>query len=199
MSANAATSTARGPVGRPRNDSIDDAVLHATQELLIEHGLNATTVAAIARAAGSGKAAIYRRWPSKTALMVAAVRALYDPPPLPDTGSLRGDLVACALSYASSDDRSARVLASLLSEMAHDEELRTAAYRAIGAPPARIIDAVLERWRERGEIAPSAALSLLSGILPTFAFRFVVFAGHTIDEQTAIDLVDHVMLPALRG
>lgn len=190
--------TPHGPAGRPRNASIDAAVLRATQDLLVERGLSGMTVGAVARAAGSGKAAVYRRWSSKTELVVAAVRALYDPPEVPDTGTLRGDLVGCALFFARPDDRSARVLASLLGELAHDEELRDAAYRAIGEPPAAAFGTVLQRWAAKGEIPAEVPLPLLVGILPAYAFRSIAFGGHAIDEQTALDLVDHVLLPALQ-
>lgn len=187
----------RSPAGRPRDAAIDGAVLAAAQDLLVQRGLSGTTMAAVAAAAGTGKAALYRRWPSKTALVVAAVRALYEPPEVPDTGTLRGDLASCALFFARPDDRSAKVLAALIAEIAHDRELADAAYRAIGRPPAEAIRAVLERWSARGRIAPGTPLPLLAGILPAYAFRAVAFGGHAIDEQTALDLVDHVLLPAL--
>ena len=165
----------------------------------MERGLAGTTVDAVAQAAGSGKAAVYRRWPSKTDLVIAAVRALYDPPEVPDTGTLRGDLVACALNYARADDRSARVLASLLGEIPRDPALRRAAYEAIGEPASAVISAVMQRWVARGEIPASVPMSLLGGIIPAMAFRDVVFGGRPLDRQSAVDLVDRVLLPALRG
>ena len=185
------------PAGRPRDPAVESAILQATRDLLVERGFAGMTVEAVARAAGSGKAAVYRRWPSKTALVVAAVRALDTPSTIPDTGTLRGDPLECALHYSSVGRTPARVLASLLSELSRDPELRQAAYEAIGAPPAAALAAVLDRWVARGEIPASVPVGLLTGIIPAVAFRTVVLRQQALDPQTAADLVDHVMLPAL--
>lgn len=183
--------------GRPRDPAIGDAILHATQNLLIDRGVSGTTMDAVARAAGSGKAAVYRRWSSKTALMVAAVRALYDPPAVPDTGSLRGDLLACAHHYTRDDQRALLVLRSILSELGNDAELARAAYDAVGSPPARVLDAVLERWASRGEIPAGAPVDLAGSILPSIAFTGVVLGRQPLDTETAERLVDQVLLPVL--
>ncbi len=185
------------PAGRPRDPAIDDAILRATQDLLIERGVAGTTMDAVARAAGSGKAAVYRRWRSKTDLTVAAVKALYDPPPIPDTGSLRGDLLACARHYAREDQRELLVLRSILSELGNDAELAKAAYEAIGSPPARVLEAVLERWTARGEIPARAPVDLAASILPSIAFTGVVLGRRPLDAETAERVVDQVLLPIL--
>lgn len=185
--------------GRPRDPAIDDAILRATQDLLIERGVAGTTMDAVARAAGSGKAAVYRRWPSKTDLTIAAVKALYDPPPIPETGSLRGDLLACAVHYARDDRRALLVLRSILSELANDAELAKAAYEAIGSPPARVLDAVLERWTARGEIPMSAPVDLAGSILPSLAFTSTMLGRQTLDAESAERIVDQVLLPVLLG
>lgn len=183
--------------GRPRDPALDAAILAATRDLLVERGFDGTTVEAVARAAGSGKAAVYRRWPSKTALVVAAVRDLYDPPAVPDTGSLREDLLACARQYTRGDATAARVLASLLSEIGRDPELRRAAYEAIGGPAAAPFHEVLARWRAAGVIGDAVPLELLEGLVPAYAFRSVTLRATPLDESTVTYLVDHVLLPAL--
>ncbi len=164
----------------------------------MEHGFAATTVEAVARAAGTGKAAVYRRWPAKIDLVIAAIQALQSPPVVPDTGTLRGDLLACAMYFVRSDRRPALVLAGVLNEIGRNNDLRDAAYEAIGKPPAVAFAAVLERWRARGQVATSAPTELLAGIVPAAAFRSVAFRRRALDHQTAVDLVDFVLLPALR-
>jgi AcrR family transcriptional regulator len=171
----------------------------ATQDLLIERGFAGTTVDAVARAAGSGKAAVYRRWESKTALVIAAVRALYQPPEIPDTGSLRGDLLAWALHYTGDSPRALLVLGSVLSELGTGQELATAAYEAIGSSPVRMIDAVLERWSTEGTIPAGAPLDLVRSVVPSLAFTSVVLRRETFTADTACELVDRVLLPALLG
>jgi AcrR family transcriptional regulator len=190
--------TPAGAVGRPRDPALEAAILDATQDLLIEYGFAATTVEAVARAAGTGKAAVYRRWPAKIDLVIAAVQALQSPAEVPDTGTLRGDLLACALHFVLPDERPALVLAGVLSEIGRNGELRQAAYEAVGKPPAAAFAAVVERWRARGEIATSAPIELLSGIVPAAAFRSVVFRRRALDQRTAENCVDFVLLPALR-
>jgi AcrR family transcriptional regulator len=79
--------------GRPRNPQIDEAVLKAAAELVVEVGYADLTIAAIAERAGTSKPAIYRRWPSKAHLVhEAAFRDDDEQLSLPDTGVLRDDL-----------------------------------------------------------------------------------------------------------
>lgn len=73
--------------GRPRDSTIDDRVLAATRDLLVEVGFSATTMHAIEKRSGVPNSAIYRRWPSRIALIEAAVA-----PPVPDLGPPTGKL-----------------------------------------------------------------------------------------------------------
>src|SRR4051794_31581347 len=79
-------------IGRPRNPQIDDAVLRATVDLISQTPYAELTVGAIAARAGTSKPAIYRRWPSKAALVHEAVFPLDASTELPDTGTLFGDI-----------------------------------------------------------------------------------------------------------
>ena len=80
--------------GRPRDPLLDDAILEAGLAVFLEHGYSAASLAEIARRAGLGTAAIYRRWPTKADLAMAIVEFVAKPEPIPDTGSIRDDLVA---------------------------------------------------------------------------------------------------------
>jgi AcrR family transcriptional regulator len=79
-------------MGRPRDSRIDEAVLMATRDLLAEEGFAATTVQAVARRAGVGASAIYRRWPSRLELIVTATDPGLDKLELEPTGDLETDL-----------------------------------------------------------------------------------------------------------
>jgi AcrR family transcriptional regulator len=79
-------------VGRPRDSRIDEAVLQATRELLADEGFAATTVQAIARRAAVGASAIYRRWPSRLELIIAATSPGLDKLELAPTGDLDIDI-----------------------------------------------------------------------------------------------------------
>jgi Transcriptional regulator len=183
--------------GRPRDPDLEPAILDATRDILIERGFAGMTVEAVARAAGSGKAALYRRWPSKRALVIAAVRALYAPPTVPDTGTLDGDLRECALAFTRADDKAALALGSLLGEVGRDPELRDAAFEAIGSPAASAFATVLNRWVERGLIPATAPTELVASLVPALAFRTMTLRRRPLDAGTAVDVVDRVLMPAL--
>lgn len=184
--------------GRPRDPEVERGILLATQDLLVESGYAGTTIAGVAQRAQCGKSAIYRRWSSKVDLVVAAVRALHITTETPDTGTLRGDLIAAAMHFARSDERSGRVLASLLSEIGRDPELRDVAYRTIGEPPVAALVAVIERWIERGTVPADVPVALVAGIVPTAAFGSVMLRQRSLETEAVAELVDFVLLPALR-
>ena len=80
--------------GRPRDPEVDRAILQATLKLLTDRGYAGMSIEGVASAAGVGKTAIYRRFPSKAELAAAAIGSLRESwGPLPDTGSARSDIV----------------------------------------------------------------------------------------------------------
>jgi AcrR family transcriptional regulator len=93
--------TASQPMpGRPRDPQKDVDVLQAARDLLVEHGYQATTIVAIARRAGVGAPTIYRRWPSREALIEDAAFGHAEPAAVPEsTGDLRADLRAWVLTF----------------------------------------------------------------------------------------------------
>lgn len=82
------------PRPRRRGAALETAILDATVAELQDVGYAAMTVEGVARRAGAGKYSLYRRWPNKVALAIAAAYHLRDEAPLPTTGNLRDDLVA---------------------------------------------------------------------------------------------------------
>jgi AcrR family transcriptional regulator len=191
------TDAAPKTTGRPRDPEVERGILVATQDLLIELGYAGTTIAAVAARAQCGKSAIYRRWETKSELIVAAVQALHTTTELPDAGTLRDDLIAVAMHFSRGDERSPKVLASLLSQLGEDPQLRDIAYRTIGEPPVAALVAVIERWRDRGVVSPEAPVRLIAGIVPTAAFGSVTLRQRSLDPEAVVELVDAVMLPAL--
>ncbi|MBM2619354.1 TetR/AcrR family transcriptional regulator [Actinoplanes sp. LDG1-06] len=185
------------PVGRPRDPELERAILDSAVEVVVESGFAAARVEEIARRAGTGKAAIYRRWAGKTELVVAAAEHLQADVTVPDEGSLREDLVICVRHYVSPDARAALVLANVLAEASRDGEVRGAATEVIGRPPARALRTVIERAVARGDVDPSVPVDLIASIVPSVAFRQVVLEHRGLDEPTAVALVDDVLLPAL--
>src|ERR1700687_467004 len=80
--------------GRPRNRRLDEALLEAGLAVFLEAGYGAASLAEIARRAGVGTPAIYRRWPTKADMAIDVVEHVAEAEAIPDTGSIRDDLVA---------------------------------------------------------------------------------------------------------
>ena len=189
-------SATRSP-GRPVNPAIDEQLLEATQDLLIEEGFERLTMDAVARRCGASKATLYRRWPSKTALVVAAAAALLVPPEVPDTGDLREDLLACGRAYVQREGRHAQVLAAVLAASQHDPALRDASNDALGAPHGGLFDKVLTRAVDRGSVANHIDVETLAEVFPAIAYQRVAARGLLLVEDDVVRVVDAVLLPAL--
>jgi len=190
--------TMRSP-GRPLNTAIDDQLLHATQDLLIEEGFERLTMDAVAKRCGASKATIYRRWPGKTALVVAAAVALFQAPELPDTGDLREDLLACGRAYVQTGGRTAEVLASVISASRHDAALRAASQQVLGAPYRGLFGGVLARAVERGLVRADLNLETIAQVFPALAYQKVAARGLLVSEDDVLRVVDGVLLPALHS
>jgi AcrR family transcriptional regulator len=123
---------AEGPLrrgrGRPRDPKTDQRIVDAAADLLRRRGFERMTVDDVAAQAGVGKATVYRRWPSKDDLAVAAMERLYAVEiPDPDTGSIRGDLVASyrsVLTFVGSPEGAAYLKMSI-AESVRDERIAT--------------------------------------------------------------------------
>jgi AcrR family transcriptional regulator len=185
--------------GRPVNAAIDEQLLRATQDLLIEEGFERLTMDAVARRCGASKATIYRRWPGKTALAVAAAAVLFVPPDVPDTGDLREDLLACGRAYVHREGRTAQVLAAVLIASQHDPALRDASRDALGTPYSGLFESVLSRAVDRGSVPESTDVETLAEVFPAIAYQRVAARGLLLAEHDVVRVVDGVLLPALRA
>lgn len=187
---------ARSP-GRPLDTTIDAQLLVATQDLLIEEGFDGLTMDGVARRCGASKATIYRRWPGKTAMVLAAAAALFQPPQVPDTGDLREDLLVCGRAYLEQEGRRAQVLAAVLNAARHDPAMRDASHAVLGTPYGNLFEQVLARAVDRGLIRPALDLVTLAQVFPAIAYQQVSTQGRLITEQDVVRVVDAVLLPAV--
>lgn len=142
----------RGP-GRPRQPRVTDAALKAVIELMTEQGVAAVTMDAVAARAGVSKPTLYRRWPSKQALIVAAAETRIGPLSVPDQGDLRAELRGVITARLASYrlPGTDRLLAELIGAATRDSVVREeyAAYADRVTSETRII---LERGLARGEV-----------------------------------------------
>lgn len=168
-------------------------ILQAAMALFGEVGIDKMTIAAVAERAGVGKATIYRRWPTKAELVLAAV-AFTDVHSVADTGSVRGDLLLYQREFASQmlGPGAGNFVAHMTSEAAVNADFRRVLSRFV-ANRRQLLHEVLERGVARGEIRADAdldlALELFSGPL---VYR-VTMAGLPIDADEPERLVDLVL------
>ena len=143
--------TSKPGAGRPRDVTIDEAVLEATRRHLGAHGYDATSVVAIADEAGTTRQAVYRRWPSKADLATAAIAGMSRAAQRPDTDDPFADLVEelTAFHRGVSRPNGVSMVGSMLQD-GTDAELR-ALYRArIVAPRRARLRHILRRAVDAG-------------------------------------------------
>lgn len=149
--------------GGPR----DAAILDAALQELAQQGYDAMSMEDIASRAHVGKAAIYRRWPSKPAVVSAAIahwRRQLGPLQIPDTGSLRGDLEALIAAVPDIEHRhlgAIHVIVGVATAATHDPDLATALDEFALSQPRQLISAVLDQAAKRGEIPADRDLTLI--------------------------------------
>lgn len=189
-------------VGRKRDRLLDAKILDATLDVLAEVGASGLTMDLVAARAGSGKGAIYRRWGSKSDLVIDAVAQLkrghIDLPNLPDTGTLRGDLMALFKPLSDRErDRWAKIMSALASLVGQDQTLSAAANDVVVEPWAEAHLALMQRAAARGEIAASADVATLSRIVPIVAGYRTLVLRQDFDADLLTTMIDRVVLPAL--
>lgn len=134
--------------------AVTEAIADAAIAELVEHGYAKLAMEKVARRAGVGKHALYRRWPSKLDLVTDVLARLSVPDaPTPDTGSLRGDVRAIlgAVTQWLTDPRIRAILPSLIAEYDRNPALAEAAATHIGGPRRAWGRAALERARVPAE------------------------------------------------
>ncbi|TVR19275.1 MAG: TetR/AcrR family transcriptional regulator [Nitriliruptor sp.] len=159
-------SSQSGP-GRPRERHVDDDILTATRELLAEVGFERLTMTDVAARAGVGRPTVYRRYPSKEALVAASVEALRRDEPAPDTGTLCGDLRAELLPRAPAFGHPLvlQFLAMLLVSNAERSEFAEVYWRDAVAQRRDAFGEILVRAQARGELAVDADVDLLTDVV----------------------------------
>ena len=195
-----AVRVARRP-GRRRDESRDDAILEATRELLAERGYEGTTMDAVAERACAGKATVYRRWPSKVQLIVdsllcgaSQITTLDD---VPDTGSLRGDLLAVSTVRRRSDTDD--LMAGLMRVVSAEPDLAAVFKEQFVRARVALMRGLLVRAQERGEVSRDLDLDMVAAVAPAMISYHKTVEGKHPDEEFVTRMVDSVLLPLATG
>ncbi|MFC4786853.1 TetR/AcrR family transcriptional regulator [Nocardioides sp. MAHUQ-72] len=193
-----ATDTA---VSRPRVEGDrEQQILDATLEVLADVGYDRLTMDAVATRAKASKATLYRRWNGKVSLVIDALLSVKTTPEVPDTGSLRGDLIAsfCGMGGLT-DEQSVGTFASVLTAIHRDRDFAEAFRRDVIGPKSQIARTVFERARDRGELAEGVDIDLFAPALAGIVLHRMYVMGELPDEALITRVIDQIILPAATG
>ncbi len=188
----------RGP--RRRGDALCRAIQEAVVAELARNGFAGLSVEHVAERAHTGKASIYRRWPTKVDLVVDALDQLMpSPQDIPDTGSVRGDLLALLrhVAAAMSAETGAAARACLTTSGLPDD-LTDAVRERLLEPRRRWVTEILERGAARGEVRPDAVTPRVAEVGPMLLHGEVLQRGLPIADAAIVSIVDDVLMPLLR-
>ncbi|MFE3059232.1 TetR/AcrR family transcriptional regulator [Nocardia sp. NPDC059239] len=177
-----------------------DAILAATVELVAERGYPALTMDAVAARANASKATIYRRWRNKAELIKAALDAhdAQQNADIPDTGSLRGDLVAVLETLRDkASDQIAAMIEGLIAAMRHDPELAAALREHTENEELSPFHDALHRAIARGELPGDTDTELIHDVAEAMIMRQLQI-GAPFDAAFIGRLVDDVLLVLLQ-
>ncbi|HEX6756155.1 MAG TPA: TetR/AcrR family transcriptional regulator [Mycobacteriales bacterium] len=187
---------ARAP-GRPRSAEAEKAILDATVEMLVARGLSGLSVEAVAARAGVAKTTIYRRWPDKKELVLAAVTAAKGPPPEPPGRSVRGDLLHLLRGVGRDRDGSPDNWSALMSRLSIESEaypdLVLEAWRRAVGPRRAVFARVLARGVEEGLIRPDADPDLVADMLIAPVVGKIRPARPPLTEAQVATVVDTIL------
>ncbi|MBA0048154.1 TetR/AcrR family transcriptional regulator [Mycobacteroides sp. LB1] len=184
----------RAPQWTPREVEL----LAVTLRLLQQHGYDRLSVDEVAAESKASKATIYRRWPSKAELVLAAfIEGMRAQLVRPNTGSLREDLLQIGTNALADVRRNTPVMRGLLNEIARNPAL-TKAFRTEFIDQRKLlIDDVVNAAVERGEIDAAAVNEELWDLLPGYLVFRSLLPVRSPTANTVRTLVDDVIMPSL--
>ncbi|WP_406006354.1 TetR/AcrR family transcriptional regulator [Streptomyces sp. NBC_00637] len=193
---------ARASSPRRRGAVLERAILDAALEQLGTVGWNGLTMEGVAAGAQTGKAAVYRRWPSREALVADALRAgLPRLDAVPDLGSVREDLMAlCRDARDAMFSRPGLALRSIIHECdpVRAERFHTLIIEGVVEPTVQLLREVVNRGIERGEVRADAANGYVFDAIPAMMMYRSKMCGCEWNDRELDEMIDGLMLPLLR-
>ena len=182
---------------RRRGTNLEGAILDAGWAVLLAQGYDGFAFEAVAERARTGKAALYRRWPDKETLLLAVLanQGLGVPAVVPDTGSLREDVLTLLRSANRLGDSAAGLFSTILGAYFNATETTPAQLRARLLGDGSVAMAqVVQHAIERGELPTALPPRVVS--LPGDLLRHeVIMSLGRVPDETIVDIVDTVFLP----
>jgi len=188
------------PSTRRRGELLERAIFDATLRQLVEVGYAGTTMEGIATAAGTGKASLYRRWPSKDALVVDALDCSLPPvDDAPGGQSLREDLVYLLRRMIKAMNGPAgAAIRAVMADAERNEQLVHTVHERVLLPRKQAMYAALERAVVAGEARPGCASQLVIDVAPALLVQRMLGCNGKLPLGLAEEVVDEVLLPIVR-
>jgi AcrR family transcriptional regulator len=179
---------------------LEQAIFDAVVEQLGTAGYGGLTMEGVAAAAHTGKAALYRRWPSKEELVIDALQhrmpALDDPP---NSGSVRADMLALLGRMARTiNSPTGCAIQSVMTESQRDRDFLRLVHTRVIQPRKRMMMDVLRRGAERGEVRPEAISELTAEVGPAMVVYHFLLDGPPVTPRMVKAIVDQALMPMLR-
>lgn len=173
-------------------------LLAVTLQLLQQHGYDRLTVDAVAIAARASKTTMYRRWPSKAELVLAAfLESISQVVAAPNTGTLRGDLLQLGELVCLQAGRHASTIRAVLVEASRNSALDAAVQQQFLGRRKALMREILGRAVDRGEVDAAAADSDLWDVLPGYLMFRIIIPSQPLTPDIVRALVDDLILPSL--
>jgi AcrR family transcriptional regulator len=188
---------------RRRGAALEDAILEATYAELSEIGYTAFSVESVAARARTGKASIYRRWPTKQELVMDAICERLPTPqqcglePMLDEHMTTEDAlreIAHAICGVLKSP-AGRAMRAIKCEALGDPDLARALDERFQAPRRAALLGLLRRGVSRGEVRPEAVCPLIADVLPAVLTHRVLLQGEEINESDVTDIVEQILIP----
>jgi len=180
--------------GRPRDAAVDDRILLATFEQLVEVGYSGLSIEAVAAAAGVAKTSIYRRYPTKRDLVVAALgeETPFSPPPIDMPAHAALEAFVRQAIHMLIESGAVRILGSLLVEEQREPGILEVFRERILGPRRGMVEAMLRRGIERGEIRADIDPLVVTEMVAGAVFGHHVILGLPTTGAWIEALVEHV-------
>jgi AcrR family transcriptional regulator len=180
---------------RRRGPELEAAILRAAWEELGAVGYPNLTMEGVAERARTGKQVLYRRWRNRAELVLAAMRYCTGSivEDIPDTGELRGDVLAMLERMAQRyHDVGPDVVHGLMAE-ARDIAPQNFSIM-IG-----VMETILQRAADRGEIRPGTVGRRVAAVPADLLRHEMLLTSGPLRPSTLVEIVDEVFLPLVRA
>jgi AcrR family transcriptional regulator len=186
--------------GRPRDASADRAIMEATVALIAEVGMEQTTVSAVVARSGVARATVYRRWPTREALIDAALSQVKGRPPFPLSGDLETDLARAVeqVRVVFAEPTFQAFLPILVRDLLRDRAVDgvSATFDSV-APNARRVSEEYERLAKSAGLRPEVDASVVANVIVGSLLAHLLSTGRSASKDTGAQIID-VLLNGLR-